>query len=160
MTKHFKRGQPVVYMPTDENGNVYKIQYGIVNRMNVEATVAFVWYHLGCTSTGTPVKHLYPSQRLPEHSTCHTGCNNCTNPVDANNVHSLILDQLQKFWPNRVKDYETEVLQVEVRAMRTASDKDTLDRLKAMASIDDPDCTMVIGYDQAVMYVKAGSDIT
>ncbi len=73
----FQPGQPVLYLPTTPNGNVYKVEYGIVKRMSKNGKDAYVWYHSGCTAACTPMKYLVASLELPEHKHCHKGCEQC-----------------------------------------------------------------------------------
>lgn len=79
--KAFKPGQVVLYMPTDPNGEVYKMQAGIVKRMRDDGKVAFIWYHSGCTAASTPVEYLQVSPKLRAHSFIHTGCVECSTNV-------------------------------------------------------------------------------
>ena len=53
----YKEGQLVAYMPTDFNGNIYKIEIGKIKRLCDDG--AFVWYHTGDTAAKTDYNDLY-----------------------------------------------------------------------------------------------------
>ena len=53
----FKEGQLVAYMPTDSDGNIYKIEIGKIKRLCDDG--AFVWYHTGDTASKTNYIDLY-----------------------------------------------------------------------------------------------------
>lgn len=73
----FTPGQPVIYTPLDIHGNVYKVEAGIVKRMNDDNTCAFVWYHSGCTAASTNVVDLEPCDMTIAHKGIHQGCKEC-----------------------------------------------------------------------------------
>lgn len=60
MNKQFEKGQLVAYCPEDENGNIYKVEIGIFNKLNKSGTGAFIWYHMGSTSACSQLEYLYP----------------------------------------------------------------------------------------------------
>lgn len=60
MDKEFKKGHLVAYCPTDSDGDIYKVEIGVFNKLNKSGTGAFVWYHMGSTCACTPLEHLYP----------------------------------------------------------------------------------------------------
>lgn len=56
----FKEGQLVAYCPEDENGNIYKVEIGVFNKLNKSGTGAFIHFHMGNTAACTPLKDIYP----------------------------------------------------------------------------------------------------
>lgn len=64
-----------------------------------------------------------------------------------------ISQQFAKFWPNRVDDYEQGLLEVNVRLLKTQTDWENYKSLKQQTSIDDPSCTLIVGFLSAEFYV-------
>lgn len=62
MEKEFKKGQLVVYCPTDTEGKIYKVEIGVFSKYSKNKETAFIWYHMGSTCACTPLEHLYPVQ--------------------------------------------------------------------------------------------------
>lgn len=91
MAKTFKPGQAVFYKPKDIFGNVFKIEPGIVKRMNDDGTKAFVWYHSGCTAASTPLEYLEATEYTKAHTHIHHGCDECET-----RDHDKLMEVLQK----------------------------------------------------------------
>lgn len=88
--KIFLPGQPVIYLPTTPQGNVYKVEYGIVKRMSKDGKSAYVWYHSGCTAASTPIEYLVASLILPQHDPM------CGNIADALLVNALLVNESKR----------------------------------------------------------------
>lgn len=55
-----------------------KKEYEIVKRIAEDGERAFVWYHFGCTATGTKLSDLSLSKnKMKEHDMIHSGCAQC-----------------------------------------------------------------------------------
>lgn len=64
-----------------------------------------------------------------------------------------IKQQFAKFWPNRLNDYEQGLLEVNVRLIKTQTDFENYKLLRQQISIDDPTCTLIVGFLSAEFYV-------
>lgn len=57
--KNFNKGQVVAYCPKDTNGDIYKVEIGIVKYLARDLDHVFVCYHAGETAASTNKKDLY-----------------------------------------------------------------------------------------------------
>jgi hypothetical protein len=69
-------------------------------------------------------------------------------------VDEFIKAQLVEYWPNRVKDYETGKLHVVIVVVTTQSQHDYFQDLKLAASIHDPACVLIVGFDNARLFLQ------
>lgn len=66
-------GDKVVYIPKQEPG--------VIKSFNQDKTIAFVWYHSGCTASGTKVTDL-EKKEMKGHELVHTGCIQCLGGIE------------------------------------------------------------------------------
>lgn len=48
------------WMTTKAGDEIYKVELGVIKRIDKENGKAFVWYHMGATAACTPLEDLYP----------------------------------------------------------------------------------------------------
>ena len=73
-----RAGDKVVYAPRDTSGIIYKQQKGIVKRLAPDGKRAFVWYHSGCTASGTKLSDLlFVHKEAGGYGNIHRGCEEC-----------------------------------------------------------------------------------
>jgi len=71
-----------------------------------------------------------------------------------------INQQFAKFWPNRLNEYELGLLEVNVILIKTQTDFENYKLLRQQISIDDPTCTLIVGFLRAEFYVALSSHKT
>lgn len=54
-----KKGDLVVYAPTNPEGEIYTFEIGKIKSINKEKKTAFVYYHTGETASCTDLKDLH-----------------------------------------------------------------------------------------------------
>jgi hypothetical protein len=66
------------YMTVKSGDEIYKVELGIIKRIDEENNRAFVWYHMGSTVACTPLDDLYPI----ENGYCFENYKNGINSLD------------------------------------------------------------------------------
>lgn len=69
------------------------------------------------------------------------------------NLIKLITQQLKDFYPNRVKDYESGDLQVNIYYLVDESDYEYFNVMRQQASITEPACVLIMGFNIARLFV-------
>lgn len=73
--------------------------------------------------------------------------------INTSLLELIIKQQFAKFWPNRLSDYEQGLLEVNVKLIKTRTDLENYKLLRQQVSIDDPSCTLIVGFLRAEFYV-------
>ena len=86
----FVPGDLVIYAPKDNEGNIFVYKYGVFKKYSTASDEkAFVWYHSGCTASGTNLEDLYSIEDFAKVKTgfllregyefkdIHKGCKEC-----------------------------------------------------------------------------------
>lgn len=73
--------------------------------------------------------------------------------INLGNVEHIIEKQIKKYWPKRLADYIEGRLEVKINIVEDSYDEEWFDRLKQTASITDPACVLIVGFNEAVLFL-------
>jgi hypothetical protein len=73
--------------------------------------------------------------------------------INLGNVEHIIEKQIKKYWPKRLADYLEGRLEVKINIVENSYDEQWFNDVKQKASITDPACVLIVGFDQAILFL-------
>ena len=73
--------------------------------------------------------------------------------IDVGNLNHVITTQIKSFYPRRLADYQAGRLEVKVHVIETAADDEWYKQQKQIVSINDPSCTLIMGFNKATLFL-------
>lgn len=72
---------------------------------------------------------------------------------DYRSVTAFARTQIEEFWPTRLDDWDNGRIQLKVKVASVSHVIEEFDQRKKETSITDPACCLIMGFDEAVLYL-------
>lgn len=74
--------------------------------------------------------------------------------INPGNIEAVVVDQITRYYPRRLGDYKAGLISVKIHIIQGNGDDEWYDYLKKQTSITDPACTLIMGFNEATLFLQ------